>query len=92
MRRLGNMSTQNGQLQGAITDTKSSVSVNSINLQLDTNLAWSLCNLLSSEFLRAHCGRALEDHQIDPLVNLGAAIGALIDHPNRTFEHLRDKK
>lgn len=66
-------------LQGHIHHTDSHISVKAITLDLDSITAWALCNLLTSERIDAN-SCVLEESQKVRLRNLGAAIGALIDH------------
>lgn len=88
MKRVGNNATKCSELQGAIVGTDSRVAVGSINLTLDSDTAWALCNVLSESNVNK-MGGSLEREQMPPLVNLGKAIGAIIDHPNRDFEHMK---
>lgn len=70
-----------GNINGGVEKTQNtSVNVEVICLSLDRETAHSLCNVLHDSALsdsRLH----LEGPQLERLSNLGAALGALIDHP-----------
>lgn len=89
MKRLGNNAVKCNQLQGSIKETESEIKLNSINLKLDSNTAWGLCNLLAESSLN-DADKYINDNQKNELVNLGKAIAAFIDHPSRDFEHLKN--
>lgn len=92
MKRLGNNAVMCNEMQGAIEKTKSRISVQSLNLELDRETAWALCNLLDPSNIEKRSNAYLEDNQKPMLIKLGAAIGAFLDHPNRQFEHLTNHK
>ena len=68
-----------GNISGHINGTKSEIHVHRIELVLDRDLAWALCNRLYEAGLMSDLG--VSKDQREQLCNLGAALGALIDHP-----------
>lgn len=87
MERLGNKAVCGDEMQGAIRKTESKIKAGTLKIELDTETAWALCNILSKSHIEEECGRRIDKCQHEGLINLGAAIGAFIDHPNRKFEH-----
>lgn len=68
-----------GDLNGALEHTNNSnINVSVIELKLDRETAWALCNLLHDGAIERSL--ALEGKQVDSMSNLGAALGRLIDH------------
>lgn len=90
MKRLGNDAIKCDEMQGAIEKTDSRIQVGSVKLELDSTIAWALCNVLSKEHIENQCGGCLEESQKEGLINVGAAIAAFVDHPNRQFLHLNE--
>lgn len=76
-----------GNIQGYIEQTDSQIRVKTIQVDIDSTTAWALCNLLSDHALST-AGHLLDDVQIPPLRNLGAAIAMFIDHPTKNFKDL----
>ncbi len=71
-----------GDIQGHIKNTETWIRVKTIQIDLDADTAYALCNLLSGSALEK--GEIhLEKEQVVRLKNLGAAIGKFIDHPSK---------
>lgn len=71
-----------GNLNGYLENSNSSqIRVSQINVTLDSDLAWALCNILCDSSLDCLHGSVDED-QHKSLSTLGAALGRLIDHPS----------
>lgn len=84
MKRLGNNAISCGDLQGHIKGTKSEVRLSSVEVKLDGETAWALCNILSKNNIEKSKG-VLEKCQMQKLINLGEALAAFVDHPNRNI-------
>jgi hypothetical protein len=83
-----NNATSCSNIQGHIRSTKDSyIRLGTINLTLDTETAYALCNILSKELIEEHMH--LAECQKEPLVKLGEAISIFCDHPN---QNIGDKK
>ncbi|MDY7537552.1 hypothetical protein QN372_00150 [Undibacterium sp. RTI2.1] len=65
----------NGYVEGCV---KTEVKVSQINLSLDQETAWALCNLLCDSELEK--SGAINRPQFPMMSNLGAALGRMIDH------------
>lgn len=69
-----------GYINGHVNKTETNIRCEKITIELDRNLAWALCNLLTDAHLSGP-DIHLEADQRTGLTNLGAAIGRFIDHP-----------
>lgn len=69
-----------GCVQGFIKDTHSHISVNELNLKLDSETAWALCNLLNKDVINKT--NEVCKGQRAGLIQLGKAIAKFVDHPN----------
>ena len=85
MKRLGNNAIRCGNLQGHIKDTKSEIKLLSVEIKLDSETAWALCNILSKGSIEKSRG-SLEKCQVQKLISLGEALAAFVDHPNGNFK------
>ncbi len=73
------MSGWRGHINGTIEKTvDSSIKISNIDINLDFDTAWALCNLLTDDAIER--AKAVEGKQIDQMSNLGAALGRMIDH------------
>lgn len=69
-----------GNLNGYVENTDSHIEVSEVTLRLDKHTAWALANVLSEDALDRSC--AINKQQRPGLVELGAALGRLIDNPS----------
>lgn len=91
-KRLGNNGTRCNELQGAISGTNgSSIKTSKIELELDSDTAFALCNLLGEEAVKGEHMKYINREQQECLIGLGKALAAFVDHPLRDFEHLNSK-
>ena len=68
-----------GNINGSISQSAdSSIKVSNIDVNLDFDLAWALCNILTDDVIDT----TLNKSQRIVLSNLGAGIGRMIDHPS----------
>lgn len=67
-----------GNINGYIEKTDSHVQVDKIQLTLDRETAWALCNILFDSSIEENT--TLEKNQKEMMSELGAALGRLIDH------------
>lgn len=71
------MSGWRGNLNGHIEKTNSEINVSEVTLKLDASTAYALANMLTEDRIdEGHWPK----HQHEALMNLGAALGRLIDH------------
>ncbi len=67
-----------GNINGFVECTRTEVAVATVELRLDRETAYALCNLLHDKAIES--SGAVEGTQIQAMSNLGAAIGRLLDH------------
>lgn len=79
-----------GELTGHIMTTDSRIRIKTIQLDLDFETAYALCNVLHWEQLDRMKGVCVAD-QIKLLLSLGAAIGQLVEHSSK-YNITEDKK
>lgn len=77
-----NAHTSCGQINGHIKNTESYISIGTIELKLDKETAWALCNRLSESALKDLGGGYVDADQIEKLRSLGGVIGRFISHPS----------
>ena len=70
--------TSCGELSGHIRETQSRIKVSEVSLELDSETAYALCNILQKSALEN--SHSLEKCQKVKLVNLGAALGRIFGH------------
>jgi hypothetical protein len=69
-----------GNLNGYVEKTDSHIAVSEVTIKLDAKTAYALANILGDRYINEHPN--LESDQKPGLINLGAALGRLIDNPS----------
>jgi hypothetical protein len=76
MKKLKDSVISSKGINGHIKGTKSFITIDKIKLELDFDTAWALCNLLDESTISKNTDKC----QREGLINLGIAIGTVIDH------------
>lgn len=83
--------TSSGDLSGHIKKTESWIRIKTIQVDLDYETAYALCNVLHHSELDKLQGVCLPE-QLQRLLHLGAAIGQLVEHSSKYNVTGEDKK
>jgi hypothetical protein len=79
-----NKATKCGNITGTIVATESSIKLGTIDLTLDSDTAYALCNVLDKDLIGKH--PYLDKGQREPLIKLGEAIAVYCGHSNENLE------
>lgn len=85
MLEMSKFRTSDDYISRHVSNTKSAVSVTRVTLEMSSDEAFALCNVLEQVSF-GRLKHALETNQEKALSEIGKALGLLVDHPIRAFD------